>query len=503
MYEITMPRLSDSMEEGKIIQWKVKEGQDVHAGDILAEIESDKAVMELENFHDGRVAKIVKPDGAEVPVGEVIALIASKIEAAAPAAEPKKETAPAAAPAVATPPAAAPAEPARKSAEPAKKAPVSTEPPKKPPTPAEPAEEPPAPDESTKEAPAPAKPETPPTPAEAAKKPPAPAEPAEEAPAPASSEKPPAPSASSPPHRIAISPYARRLAESRDIDYTRIKGTGDGGRIMARDIEAVGASAAAKPATSPASATEQKPPAARPPDEELPPLELAEGEADVEDASFRLKTQARRTTAAKHVIPHFYITVAADVTRLLQLRAALKVKNGATVTHLVMLACLKAIAHRPEINRSYDRGRVIRWKNVNLGLAVDTDEGLTVAVLAGAQNLALPEIIAKTSALAERARTGHLAADERRHPTFTISNLGMFDVEHFAPILNPPSAITLGVASAADAPVIRDGGIYIGKVMRLTASCDHRIIDGAAAARFLKELKNLLENPQALIEEPA
>lgn len=473
MYEVVMPRLSDSMEEGKIIKWKVKAGDAVREGDVLAEIESDKAAMELECFHDGRMAEIVRGDGAEVAVGQIIAYIAGAgEEAAAPAAEPR---------------AAASAAP--------------------------------------------------------------PVKPAAVAPAAAA-----APAAAPPEARIAISPYARKLAESRGIDYTKIKGAGPHGRIMAEDIEQAARTVAqtqpqppniepaplkrvaearpAEPDMEPLAAALVKrfhvdpaslrgsgprgmilvddvvavlcvrpPAAAKPPaDEELPALEVSEEEATVEDASFRLKTQARHVTAAKHVIPHFYVTVSADVTRLLARRADLKARLGATVTHLVMLACLKALRTHPEINCTWDRGRIIRWKHVNLGLAVETEQGLTVAVLAEAEGLALPEIVRRTADLAARAREQHLTAGDRRHPTFVISNLGMYDVEEFQAILNPPASVTLAVASAHAAPVIRGGGIHMGTVMHLTASCDHRVIDGVAAARFLQDLKRLMENPETLLE---
>ena len=477
MYEVVMPRLSDSMEVGKIIQWKVKPGDPVREGQVIADIESDKAVMELECFHDGRVAEIIRGDGDEVPVGEVIARIAAPGEGAA-------------------------APPAAKEAQ---ASPVSAAPPAAPP-----------PQQAPAAAPA--------------------------APAPRRE------------GRIAISPYAKKLAGSRGIDYTRIQGTGPRGRIMAEDVEqAARALAQAQPpqvvpapvaaAGRPAApAADMEPlaaalikrfhlepsalrgtgsgglirvedvlavlcvrpqPAARPPaDEELPALEVSEEEAEVEEAPFRLKTQARRVTAAKHVIPHFYVTMGADVTRLLEKRAELKEKLGATVTHLVMLACLRALRQHPQINRTWDRGRIIRWKHVNLGLAVETEQGLTVAVLPQAEDLPLDQIVARTVALAERARQGRLAPDDRRHPTFVISNLGMYGVEAFEAILNPPASVTLAVASALAAPVVRGGGIYVGTVMRLTASCDHRIIDGAAAAKFLRDLKALLENPEKLLEGP-
>ncbi|MDK1032331.1 MAG: dihydrolipoamide acetyltransferase family protein, partial [Planctomycetia bacterium] len=307
--------------------------------------------------------------------------------------------------------------------------------------------------------------------------------------------------------RVAISPYARKLAEEKGIDFSRLKGSGPGGRITARDVEgsaAPGPAVKRKPPPAeeaPPSGPTESPPALRAPaDEELPPLEVTSDEADVEEAPFRLRTQARRVTASKHVIPHFYIMRGADVTALMEKKEKLKLQYGATVTHLVMLACLKALKEHPEVNRSYDRGRIIKWKNVNLGLAVDTDQGLTVAVLRKARDMSLREIVERTGELVERARAGRLSADERRHPTFTISSLGAYDVEHFEPIINPPSAVTLAVASAMPSTVIRDDAIYIGKVMNLTLSCDHRIIDGVMAARFLKDLRVLLEDPTALLQ---
>ncbi len=259
---------------------------------------------------------------------------------------------------------------------------------------------------------------------------------------------------------------------------------------MARDIEEV--------AGGHATLEEARPSA----DEELPAVEVSDEEADVEDAPFRLRTQARRVVASKHVIPHFYVTAAADVTRLLERKDELKEEHGATVTHLVMLACLKAIGEVPEVNRSYDRGRVIKWKHVNLGLAVQTDEGLTVAVLPKAETLSPAELVEKTGPLVERARLGKLRGEDRKHPTFTVSNLGMYDVEHFEPIINPPSSITLAVASALAEPVVRGDGIHVARVMRLTASCDHRMIDGVTAAKLLQAITGLLADPDRLLEGP-
>ncbi len=236
-------------------------------------------------------------------------------------------------------------------------------------------------------------------------------------------------------------------------------------------------------------------------EEELPPLEVSAEEADVADAPFRLKTQARRVIASQHIIPHFYVTRGVDVTRLIEMKDELKERYGASLTHVVMFGCLRALAGHPEVNRSYDRGKVVSWKVVNLGLAVDTDQGLTVAVLHDAAALGFGELVERTREVVDHARADKLSGEERRHPTFTITNLGMLDVEHFEPIINPPSSITLAVSSALPAAVVREGAVFIGHVMKLTAACDHRIIDGATAARFLKDLRALLEAPDDLLGE--
>jgi pyruvate dehydrogenase E2 component (dihydrolipoamide acetyltransferase) len=437
MYEVTMPKLSDSMETGKIVAWQVKEGDKVSEGDILAEVESDKAVMELECFQAGVLKSIVRGDDSEVAVGETIALIDAGGKAAAPAATEAPE-----------PPAApeAPEAPAGREEPEARTEPAVSE-----------------------------APETPP----AARRAPPPA-----APAPPKAPAPPPPAAGRvlPPagDRARVSPYARALAAERGIDVETLAGTGPGGRIVARDVERVaGAAPAARVAPSP--------------DEELPPLKPRPEEADVEDAPFRLKTQARLVTASKHVVPHFYMAGSVDAGALLARKAEAKAQCGATVTHLILEAVVDTIRRHPNVNRSYDRGKVIRWKTINLGLAVDTDDGLTVAVLHDAGALALPELVARANGLVEKARAGKLSAAERRYPTFTVSNLGMLGVESFVPIINPPAALILGVSAALDRVVVRDGLMRVARVMNLSLSCDHRIVDGAAAARFLQDLKARLE----------
>jgi pyruvate dehydrogenase E2 component (dihydrolipoamide acetyltransferase) len=420
VHDLSMPQLSNTMETGKIIAWKVKEGDPVKAGQIVAEVETDKAVMEMESPEEGVLATILRGEGEEAAVGEVIARIAAKGEKAAPEAS-------------ASPGRTVAREPSRAAA-PTEKAG-------------------PGPQEVASSAG--------PTPAE----------------------------------RISISPHARKLAEEKGVDYTKLRGTGPGGRIVAEDVEKA---AAAKPMP-----TQAPPPPAKEAqrDDELPALEVTPDEADVEDASFRMKTVARRLVASKRSIPHFYVTQSVDVTALMGRMKDLKEKYSASVTHVIMLACLEALKRHPHVNRTYDRGKIIRWKNVNLGLAVDTDEGLTVAVIAKAQTLSLKEIVERTNAVVAAARAGKLSLEQRRHPTFTITSLGMFGVEEFHPIINPPSSVTLGAAAALETPVARDGEVRVARVMKLTLSCDHRAVDGVGAARFLNELRGLLEDPDRMLAE--
>jgi pyruvate dehydrogenase E2 component (dihydrolipoamide acetyltransferase) len=428
MHEVTMPKLSNTMEVGQIIRWHVKEGDAVREHDVLAEIESDKAVMELESPHEGMLARIVRGEGEEVPVGEVIAYVGAAGEEPPPegAAYGKEKR-------------TGVMEETRGTERPAAA---------------------PAPTEAEKLAP--------PTPQLG---------PVE-----------------APGERIAVSPAARKLAEEKGIDVRRLKGSGPRGRILTVDVEKAAAE-------KHAGQVESQPTAKSSVQEELPMLDVTHDEANVEEIPFRMKTMVRRLVAAQRDIPHFYLTGGVDVTALMKHMDELKEKQGATVTHVVILACLKTLERHPEVNRSYNRDRMITWKSVNLGLAVDTDKGLTVGVMPRAQGLSLREIVERTRALVDAAVTGRLSVEQRRHPTLTITNLGMFGVEEFAPVINPPSSVTLAVGAALEKPVVKDGQVRVGKVMNLTLSCDHRALDGAAAARFLKDLKTLLEDPDRLLAD--
>ncbi len=455
MYEVKMPRLSDSMEVGQIIEWKVEEGDEVEQGQNLADVESDKAVMELECFHDGTIADIAYGDGAEVEVGEVIAHIAEpgeQIEGAPEeSGEPDEEEE-----------AGQEEEAPEEKKEEEEKETSGGE------------EEPEA--EREEEVAPEAEEETEPAPAEIAEE----------------------------QERVKISPYARKLAEQEDVDYAQLEGSGPEGRIIARDIKAeMGEESSVSEET-----TEDEQPAGKTKksadrsDEELFKVELEEGEAEVEDAPFRMKTQARYVTAAKHVVPHFYVTRSVEVSALMERQQELKDEFGASLTHVIMLACAETLAEHPDLNRSYEDGKIIDWNDINLGLAVDTEDGLTVAVLKDAGELRIEDVAERTSALVEKARNNKLSADERKHPTFVITNLGMFDVEEFQAILNPPAAVTVAVSSALPKPVVQDGEVTAGTVMKLTLSCDHRIVEGAAAGRFLSALRSRLEDPDSFLPSP-
>ncbi len=438
-------------------------------GDVLAEIETDKAVMELESFRAGVVAELVRRDGEVVAVGEVIARVAEAAEAAQPAVSESEGTD------------AAPEEPEAR---------VSTG-----------GREEEVPGETASSAPesrdrravadlaegqrrAAVRDEVPLPGAH-----PLAERGGQHSPRPTPPARPPAQpetGRSGATAGLKASPRARRLAREKGVDLTGLRGTGPEGRVTTADVEAAPAG----------SLLRGSPGRVERADEELPPVTFPEGEAEVEEVSFYQKAAIRRVVASKHVIPHFYVarTVRADALRKRKEEAG----EGVTVTHLVLRACALALEEFPEANRSYDRGRWIRWKVTNLGLAIQTDAGLVVGVLRGAQGRDLVWIADGARRLVERARRGQLKPEERANATFTLSSLGGFGVESFSAIINPPSAMTLAVGSVRPAPVVEAGKVVPAEVLTLTLSCDHRVVDGVLAARFLGEVAGLLENPTRL-----
>ncbi|MGH7776108.1 MAG: dihydrolipoamide acetyltransferase family protein [Candidatus Dormibacterales bacterium] len=441
MPDVNMPKLSDTMEEGSVLEWKKRDGDEVRRGEALAEIETDKASFEIEAEADG-VLKIVVEQGKSVPVGGLIGRIAEAGDApageAAKKAEPDEE-----------------AEPPKDAGRAAASAP------------AEPADGTPHDEASA------APPETAP-------------ERAREAPR-GDSEGSEGKAAASDGGRIKASPLARRLAEENGIDLSSLRGTGPGGRIVKEDVLAAGQGRrAAPPAARAAAAAPTSGPDVR-----------------VEQPSRMQAAIARRMAGSKTTVPHFYVTVEARMDEAVRMRRQLKeTLPGAeqlTVTDMVVRASAMAVPRVPSANMSWVDGHFEVKRSVNIGIAVALEQGLVVPVLKDAGGKDLVQVSIESRELVERARAGKLSQGDLTGGTFTVSNLGMFGVDEFSAIVNPPEAAILAVGALKDAPVVVDGRIEAAKVMRMTISADHRVLYGADAARLLAEVKRLLENPVALV----
>ena len=418
MTDVLMPRLSDTMTEGVLSQWLKDEGALVHRGDVLAEIETDKATMELEAYDEGVLERHLVAPGTTVPIGQPIAVIGDGTGTASAAAGPS----------------AAPAEPAP-AAPPAAAAPTAA-------------------------APAPA------------------------APAPAALPEP-APGAAA----VRTSPLARATAREHGIDLTKITGTGPGGRIVRADVQAAitGAAPTAQPAPAPAPA---------------PPPPAAAGDEKIPLSAVRRITARRLTESA--TAPHFYLTAIVDAGRLLGFRAEINQRLAASgvkisVTDLLVRACAVTLRAHPEVNASWGGDHILRRANIHIGIAVAIDDGLIVPVIRDADRKSIGEIASEAHVLADRARAGKLTPDEFTGSTFTISNLGMYGIDHFTAVINPPEAAILAVGAATEEPVVRDGQVVPATIMKLTMSIDHRVLDGATAAAFLHELVQVLEEPLRIV----
>ena len=424
--KIVMEALSPTMEEGRLVEWKKKEGDAVAVGDVLAEVETDKAVMELVARAAGTLLKQLVAAGATVPVSSPVGWIGTageSVDGGAPAAP-----APAATPA----PAAAPAAPATQPAPTAQPAPAA-------PT-AQPAQ-------------------------------PAPAAPA-------------APGA-----RVKASPLARKIAADTGVSLQSVTGSGPEGRIIKRDLDAVAGdrpAASGKPGALPVSAARSSLPAF----------------SDVPLTQIR-KTIAKRLIQSIGPIPTFYLTSEVDMERVAEAREALNAAAGdqgkISFNDIVLKAVATALTQHPAVNSWWQDDHIRVWNEVHLGVAVATEDGLIVPVIRNAERQSLREISAATRDLAGRARDRKLKPEEYTGSTFSVSNLGMFDIEHFTAIINPPEAGIIAVGRIAPVPAVVNGTVEVRRRMRLTMSCDHRVIDGAAGAQFMKTLKLLLENPLALV----
>jgi pyruvate dehydrogenase E2 component (dihydrolipoamide acetyltransferase) len=472
-----MPKLSDTMEEGVLSAWLIDEGDEVSAGDVLAQVETDKATMDLEAFDEGVLLKKVIEEGDAVPIGQLIAVIGEAGEdisdlvdgqdggdgaAEAPEAE-------AAADEAADEP--APDDPGPEEAAPTEPAPTE-------PAPAETAPEPAAEGDAV---------ETPAGDGQLRNRTPEPV------PAGTDAEG----------RRIKASPLARRIAQEHGVELARVEGSGPEGRIVRRDVEAriEERERAPEPAPEP---TPQPTPSVEAPSYSMPGEEMT---YETEDISQMRKTIARRLAESKYSSPHFYLTVDIDVEQAVALREDLnelaEEQDRAKISFndLITKACALSLRSHPFVNASYlpDEGEIRKYNRIHVGVAVAIDEGLITPVVRDADRKGLAQIAQETRELAERARSRDLEPEEFEGATFTTSNLGMFGVEEFTAIINPPNSAILAIGEIRDTPVVEDGEVVPGKRMKVTLSCDHRVVDGAIGAQFLNSVRSYLEEPMNLL----
>jgi pyruvate dehydrogenase E2 component (dihydrolipoamide acetyltransferase) len=414
--KIEMPKLSDTMEEGVIAKWNVKEGDKIESGDVIAEVDTDKATMEVEAFDPGTVLKILVEEGEAVPLGGIMAIIGEEGEdiddllaeagsAGSAASESKEEKG------------------------------KSDESPKK---------------KEEKEF-----------------------DPVLEG---VESKT----GASSGDGRVKASPLARKMAEDKGIDLESVEGSGPEGRIIKRDIEEYKPSAAGVAAGA---------------------SSFASGEDEDIKVSQMRKAIARRLSESKFSNPHFYETIDIDMERAMEARSALNEISDVKISFndIVVKACGMALRKHPEINSSWLGDTIRKHGDVNVAVAVAIDEGLMTPVLNHADKKTLQQISTETRELAGLARDRKLQPEQMEGSTFTISNLGMFGIEEFTAIINPPNACILAVGAIRDVPVVKNGEVVPGKRMKVTLSSDHRIVDGAKAAQFLNTLRSMIENPLAML----
>jgi len=447
MPEIQMPKLSDTMTEGTLVAWKKKKGDKVSAGEVLAEIETDKATMEWEAPEDGMLTEIYVEEGGKVNVGDRIAFIGGEDEEA-----PKEE---------------APAEKEEKKPEEAKakeKEPEKKEEKKKP----EEREEKEATAEKKEEKKVDKKSEA------KAEKPAPRIDKGEEA-------------------RVKASPVARRIAAELGVDLSRVNGTGPEGRVTETDVRA-----AAKSKTTSAP---QKPAAVA---KSAPTVKAGEG-ARIQLSGMR-KIIAQRLVESLGPVPHFYLNIDIDAGPLMEAREELKSGGEGTdaakitVNDFVLKAAVQAAVKVPRVNASFDGDAIVQYADVDLGIAVAIEDGLLTPVIRAAQSKSLREISELAKDLAHRARNKRMKPEEFQGGTFTVSNLGGMGIDSFSAVINPPQGFILAIGRITKTPLIDEGDqIVAGHRMTITMSCDHRVIDGALGAEYLKELRHLLENPALLL----
>lgn len=404
---IRMPKMSDTMTEGVIVSWLKQVGDDIKPGDILAEVETDKATMELENYVKGTLLHIGIPAGGSVPVDALIAIVGQKgddITALLSGAS-------------------APTAPAAKAEE------VKTE------TVSTPVLQAPAANSSTDS-------------------------------------------------RVKASPLAKKIADEKGIDINSISGSGDGGRIVKRDVETF------TPASKGASKSTV-----------VLPTVVGQESFDEVPVSQMRKVIARRLSESKHTAPHFYLTMSINMDKVIEARKAMLEYSPVkiSVNDIIIKAVAAALRKNPAANSSWLGDKIRYNHHINIGVAVAIEDGLIVPVVKFADSKSLSHISAEVKELADKAKNKKLQPNEFEGNTFTISNLGMFGIDEFTAIINPPDACILAVGAAKETVIVENGQMKIGQVMKVTLSCDHRVVDGAVGSAFLKTLKELLENPVKLL----
>jgi pyruvate dehydrogenase E2 component (dihydrolipoamide acetyltransferase) len=423
--KVIMPKLSPTMEEGQIARWLKKEGDKVSMGEPLAEIDTDKATMEMQALANGVLRKILINEGESAPLGQLIAVIA----------EPNEDIAAilSEAPAIA---------------------------------------------ETLVKAEAPAKAETP------APKQPEPKRPQPKEPEPKPAAEPAVATATN--GRIIVSPVAARMAADSGLDLRSIHGSGPNGRIIKRDIEA----ALSQPKAAPAQARFQ-------------PAMVATASAYRDEPATQIRqTIAKRLVTSLGPVPHFFLTVDIEMDRAAEMRESIKALDPdlkISVNDVIIKCAAAALMQHPEVNASFQEKFIRYYEHADIGVAVAIEDGLITPVIRAADQKSLSQIAGEVRELAERARSKKLKPEEYTGATFSISNLGMFGIDEFTAVINPPEGAILAIGTMTPKPVVRDNQVVVRQMMRVTMSCDHRVIDGATGAKFLQTFKKILENPLYLV----
>jgi len=427
--KIEMPKLSDTMEEGVIAKWNVKEGDKVESGDVIAEVETDKATMEVEVFDAGTILKILVDEGDAVPLGGTMAIVGEEGEDISSLLEEKESSAP---------------------EEKEEKKEVKKE------------------KSASKSSTGDFDPILGDVNGKQKKE-------KSDGGKPASAQS----ARSDDNGRVKVSPLARKMAEDKGIDLSSVSGSGPEGRIIKRDIEEYKESAKTK----------------------VPVPSFASEESEEAKISQMRKTIARRLSESKFSSPHFYETIDIDMEAAVAARAGLNEVSEVKISFndIIVKACAHALRRHPDVNSSWLDDVIRKHGDVNIAVAVAIDEGLMTPVINHCDKKNLRQISSETRELAELARNRKLQPEQMEGSTFTISNLGMFGIEEFTAIINPPNACILAVGAIRDVPVVKNGEIVPGKRMKVTLSSDHRIVDGAKTAQFLNTVQRMLENPLSML----